>query len=490
MEFVEDRLRDNAKRYADKTAVYDEQGEISFRLLWEEACGFALYLRSLKLPSGARIMVRAKAAIPTVIAYYGIHLAGLVNVPCEATAGPEALASIAAETGASLVVSDIELSAGFSVLPYDDVRQLALAHFSSAAVFDDAGPETLCDILFTTGTTGKSKGVMISRRALAASTENLIKGSDITDDTVYLIPVPINHANGIRKCYSTISAGGTVVLVEGLSNIRKFYAALEKNKANFLLLPPSAVRMLLMLSAKMLAKYADQIKLVHTSAAPFPEADKKRLCELLPHTRLVFAYGSSEVANVSMFDYSNYPDRICCVGSLNIHSKVRITDADGNEIHSSKEQQGIVELGGDAVMSGYYNEPELTASVLKNGWVRTSDLGYFDEDGFLYILGRADDVINVGGLKISPTEVENVVMQFSGIAECACFGADDPMTGKKPVLIIVPERGVTVDPVVLGAFLEMRMEAYKIPKKIQTVQEIPKTSNGKIDRKTIVKIYG
>ena len=482
---VEQLLKRNAAQYADKPAVCDEQGEITFAELWKAARGFASYLGGLGLPAGARILVRALPEIPTVIAYYGIHLAGLVNVPCEATAGPEALAVIADETQASLIIADIALPEQYRSLAYAQIRPLAEANFTPEAAFDEPDPETVCDILFTTGTTGKSKGVQISIRALAASCENLIFGSDITDRTVYLIPVPINHANGIRKSYATISAGGTLVLINGLSNIRKFYTALEKYRANYLLLPPSAVRMLLLLSAKQLGKYADQIELVHTSAAPFPEADKQKLCELLPKTRLVFAYGSSEAANISMFDYSKYPGRICCVGALNRHSRVKIVDENGVEIASSQENQGIIMLGGDAVMTGYYNAPELTASVLKDGWVRTSDLGYFDEDGFLYVLGRADDVINVGGLKIAPTEVENVVMQYPGIAECACFGIDDRMTGKVPKLIIVPERKVEIDLTDFGAFLESKMEAYKIPKKIEIVSEIPKTSNGKINRKIL-----
>ena len=492
MEIIETAVHQCALAHPDKLAVADEREEISYGELYRAAGGFAQYLLGLSLPLGARVLVRAKPAVPTLIAYLGIHIAGLVNVPCEATAGPDALAAIAAETGASLVISDIELPEGADRLPYEKIRELADANADgmNGYTLPARDPEALYDVLFTTGTTGKSKGVMISARGAAACAENLICGSGIGADTVYLIPVPINHANGIRKCYATLCAGGTVVLADGLSNIKRFYEALEKYKADFLLLPPSAVRMLLMLSAKRLAAYADQIRLVHTSAAPFPEADKLRLCEILPKTRLVFAYGSSEVGNVSMFDYAAYPGRICCVGKLNVNAEVRIVDADRRDTASSKEEPGLIALGGAAVMLGYYNAPELTAGVLENGWVYTSDLGYFDGDGFLYVLGRADDVINVGGLKIAPTEVENVVMQFPGVAECACFGVDDPMTGKKPVLLLVPDRGKTVELTELSAFLEQRMEAYKIPKKFITADRVPKTSNGKVDRKAIIKQYG
>lgn len=485
MQSVIERIKTNAVTYGDKIAIYDEKSSITYAALWEKACGFAAYLRGLGLQSGARVMIKARPEIPTLVVYFGIHLAGLVNVPCEKTAGPEALASIADDIEASLIITDIEVPGGYPQLDYASVLAVAEQNANNGESFAMPAPDAVCDILFTTGTTGKSKGVMISNSALRASCENIICGSEITEKTVYLIPVPINHANGIRKSYATLYAGATLVLIEGLQNLANFYAALAKYKANYLLLPPSAVRMLLLLSAKELPKYADQIEFVHTSAAPFPEADKLRLCELLPKTKLMFAYGSSEVANVSMFDYSKYPGRICCVGSLNVNSKVKVVDENGNEIESSQENQGILVLGGGAVMTGYYNAPELTAGVLKDGWVKTNDIGYFDEDGFLYVLGRADDVINVGGLKIAPTEVENVVMQYPGIAECACFGVDDRMTGKAPKLNIVPERKTEIDLTDFRSFLASKMEAYKIPKKIEIVAEIPKTSNGKINRKVL-----
>ncbi|MCR5041686.1 MAG: acyl--CoA ligase [Clostridia bacterium] len=486
MNTVANTICSNAQKFPEKTAIHDEKGSITYAQLDHAVKNFAKHLKGLGLPSGSRIMVQSNSDIPTVVSYLAIQLSGNINVPCEKTASVDALELIASETEAAVIITDADVDGRYTRITFSEVMDIAGADDGNCSFeFDEPDPEAVCDILFTTGTTGKSKGVMISNRALLASCGNLITGSEITETTVYLIPVPINHANGIRKTYSTLFAGGTVVLLEGLSNLKKFYGAISEFHANYLLLPPSAIRMILLLSAKDLAAHADQIEYVHTSAAPFPEADKQKLCELLPNTKLVFAYGSSEVANVSMFEYSKYPGRICCVGSLNINAKAKIVDEDGNEIESSKDNQGIIMLGGSAVMTGYYNAPELTAGVLKDGWVKTSDLGYFDEDGFLYVLGRADDVINVGGLKIAPTEVENVVMQYKGIAECACFGIDDRMTGKIPKLNIVPERRVEIDIGDLKKFLASKMEAYKVPKKIEIVAEIPKTSNGKINRKVL-----
>jgi len=186
-----------------------------------------------------------------------------------------------------------------------------------------------------------------------------------------------------------------------------------------------------------------------------------------------------------MFDYSEHKGLISCVGQPNRNAHIFIVDDEYNEMQSSETNQGLIAIKGDVVMNGYYNEPELTKEVLRDGVVYTNDLGYIDENGFVYMLGRRGDVINIGGLKIAPTEVENVVLRYDGIAECACFGVADKMGGCAPKLNIVVKAGCDVNVSELKAFMTGHLEAYKIPKIVEIVEEIPKTANGKINRKEL-----
>ena len=342
-----------------------------------------------------------------------------------------------------------------------------------------------CDILFTTGTTGKSKGVVISHRAVVAVSENVQYGAEIPDDNVYLVPAPINHASAIRKLYVSMLTGTTVVLLDGFKDIRKFYSYIEKYNVTSILMPPAAVRMLLVLSKKELAKYSGQLHHIHTGSAAFPEADKELLCSLLPETRLYFAYGSSEAGCVSMFDYSKHKGLISCVGKPNKNAHIFIVDDNRQEIESSSTNQGLIAIRGGMTMTEYFEEPELTKEVLVDGVVYTNDMGYIDENGFVYMLGRRGDVISIGGLKIAPTEVENIVLRFPGIAECACFAIEDRMGGCVPKLNIVEEKGADVDINELKKHMASYLEAFKVPKLVAKVEEIPKTSNGKIDRKVL-----
>lgn len=186
-----------------------------------------------------------------------------------------------------------------------------------------------------------------------------------------------------------------------------------------------------------------------------------------------------------MFDYSKHKGLISCVGKPNKNAHIFIVDDNRQEIKSSSTNQGLIAISGGMTMTEYFEEPELTKEVLVDGVVYTNDMGYIDENGFVYMLGRRGDVISIGGLKIAPTEVENIVLRFPGIAECACFAVEDRMGGCVPKLNIVEEKGADVDINELKKHMASYLEAFKVPKLVAKVEEIPKTSNGKIDRKVL-----
>ncbi len=466
-------------------AVIANDEKITYKQLWSEVAGLANYIKSFNFEKGSRIIIKADSDIWFAVACMAIHLSGNVHIPLEKTIGIAGLEQIASELSAKMVISDIQACGDFVLVDSANVRTLGQEHYDENVQFDFPQDDDICDMLFTTGTTGKSKGVILSHKAVFAVAENVKYGAGIIDDNVYLVAAPINHASALRKLYVSFITGTTLVLLDGFKDIRKFYRYIEDYGVTSILMPPAAVRMLLVLSAKQLAKYSDQLHHLHTGSAAFPEADKQRLCEILPNTKLYFAYGSSEAGCVSMFDYSQHRGLISCVGKPNRNADIFIVDDDRNEIQSSSENQGLIAIRGDVVMNGYFNEPELTKEVLVDGAVYTNDIGYIDENGFVYMLGRRGDVISIGGLKIAPTEVENVVLQYDGIAECACLGVQDRMGGCVPKLNIVLQKGASVDTAQLKIFMAKYLEAFKIPKIVEIVEEIPKTSNGKIDRKNL-----
>lgn len=476
-------VKEYAQTTPEKTALIVDDIPISYAELWKRIRGFAAYLKSLNFEKGSRIVVKAFPTADFPVICFAVHLAGYTFVPIEKTTGPDGVKDIATTLSASLIISDQTIDTVAAFLPISDVQKTTSDNFDDSADFDIPDCEDYCDILFTTGTTGKSKGVLLTHRAVWTSSDTTATVNFIDENSVYLIATPINHAGGIRKLYCTMLRGGTVALVDGFMNLRRFYDAIEKYGVTATALPPSAVHVLLTVSAKQLEKYSDQIKTIHSGGAAFPETDKEALIRIFPNTHLIISYGSSEAGSVCSYDYGKYPGMTNCIGKVNESAEVLIVDDDRKPFKSSKEHMGLIAIGGNALMTGYYNAPELTEQILKDGILYTSDIGYIAEDGFVYMFGRKDDVINVGGLKIAPAEVENIVIRFPGVSECACFGVPDKITGSAPKLNIVTTD--EFDMVAFRKYLQSKLEMFKIPKTISVVDELPKTYNGKLDRKRL-----
>ena len=189
------------------------------------------------------------------------------------------------------------------------------------------------------------------------------------------------------------------------------------------------------------------------------------------------------VNNMSTYfkDFNKYAELKNCVGKAMPHSRAFFVDDNKKEIISSSDNIGLLAVEGDATMKGYFREPELTAEIKDGQIIYTKDMGYIDKDGFVYILGRNDDIVNVGGLKVSPLDVEAAVLSYSEVADCICIGVPDEITGEALKLLIVPSDGfIMMD---LQTILSEKLESYKNPKQIEIVDKVERTYNGKLNRK-------
>ena len=256
--------------------------------------------------------------------------------------------------------------------------------------------------------------------------------------------------------------------------------------ATSLYLPPAGIRYILTLAAKELAKFNDQLDFIYSSSSTLPGCDKEKLIDLLPDVRKFDAYGSSEVGAVCYIDYNAVRADGRCVGKPNPGVEIFIVDDNYNRIESSPENPGIIAIKSNTITAGYWNEPELTAQTIKNGVIYMSDIGYLDNNGYLYLVGRRDDVINIGGFKVAPTEVEEVALRMPMVADCACVPYDDENLGKVLKLFVRLNEGYILDSEEIARNLEKQLEAYKVPKYIEAIDAIPKTYNGKIDRKKLI----
>ena len=460
----------------EKTAVIEAGRSLSYRSLWQAVRGVACALAERGLDKGECVLLQGTNTPEFVAALYGIQLAGGIAVITARKPSAESLAQLKADTDARFFLGDAVDMTDIESLPFDSLWALP----DNGRDFAFPTEHQPVDMIFTTGTTGKAKGVLHPASVAAAGAENLVLGAQYTPDTVYLIYAPMNHVFGLRKVDAVLFAGGTIVFCDGMINIKKFFAAFEEHGANALHLLPSAARALFALTKDRLGRYAEQIRFVESGAEPFPEADKERVARLLPHSRLYFGYGSSEADNMTKYSYLDHPGLAGCVGAPMKHALLRFVNENGETHAATAEDPGFVVCGGPTVMLGYWREPELTASVLKDGWLYTSDLGYLDEHGFLRLLGRAGDVINVGGIKVSCSELEDLILRMEGVKEAACIPMEDKMSGQAPKLFVVMEEGTEFSKEAVKAFLARHLEHYKLPRQIVSIAALPRAANGKV----------
>lgn len=490
-ESVVEYIAIHAHKQPDVAAVIAEGRITNYKTLWNYIRGFSTFLQEVgSVKKGDRVVVMASQSLSFAICYFATHLAGGIFVPTERNLNIEGLERIIKSVEPKVLIvnelNDVKIFESLT-LSMRQIVDISDAYFSENATFTFPVMRDSSDILFTTGTTGSSKGVELAHKTLVATAENLIYGLEMKSDTCILVPGPLNHANPIRKLFTTMVNGSTIVILNGMTNVKAFFDALNHvNGTAACCLPPAAIRTLFQITGDKLKDYADRIDFIESATAPLPEPDKIRLGQLLPKTRLYNNYGSSESASVCMYDYSHYPGKENCVGKAMPNSHILIVNDNKEEINSSKEHMGLLACQGDVNMKGYWREPELTNQVLQNGIVYTSDIGYIDSDGFIYVMGRKGDVINVGGLKVSPTEVEAAALGYDDINDCICVPVEDKITGNAVKLCVVLKPGVSLDPRRIRNYLKSRIENYKLPKYIETIEKVPRTYNGKIDRKKLI----
>jgi long-chain acyl-CoA synthetase len=432
MDCVETRILTGAKHHPSRPAIVFDRERLTYAQLREAVERRAEQLGPL---NGRPVVFRATPCAGTIVCYLAVHLAGGVCVPLDKDAP-------------------------------DCAVQRANALLAAATI-----PPGVADVLFTTGTTGTPKGVMVGHGALLANSENLIGAQGYAPGLTFAVNGPLNHIGSLSKIAPTLMAGGTVRVTNGMKHITDFLRSIgdaPHKAATFLV--PASIRMLTAFAADSLATLKDKIDFLETGAAPMAQSDMERLGALLPHSRLYNTYASTETGVIATFDFNAGECLAGCVGHAMRHSAFHVS------------AEGMVVCAGRTLMTGYLGDKSATERVLRGGELHTADCGTVDDKGRLLLQGRKDDVINAGGYKVSPVEVENAALAVPFVKDCACVPFAHPVTGTALRLLVVADKA-QYDRRQLVSALRERLEPHKLPQDIRLTQRIERTFNGKIDRK-------
>lgn len=475
---IEEAIWDNANRFPAKIAVKSGKDSVTYGDLTRHIMAAARLFMSLPGYSvGRTIILAAGKQVEFVYAYFGAHLAGLTVAPVATDINATRFAYISKALDPYALV-------GFSGLE-SDVQQVSLAKFrdldlSAQLIASFPQEDFVADILFTTGTTGAPKGVPLTCANELAAANQINKFIRNDREDIELLALPVSHSFGLGRLRCCLVNGQTIILLGSFANVKKLFRLIDEEHVTGFTMVPASWKFLQKMAGDSLSQFSGQIKYIEMGSAFFSEDDKRHLASLFPNTRVTMHYGLTEASRSSFMEFHEDDANLSSVGKASPDVDIGIFDASGVKLAPGEE--GEICVKGSHVMKGYLWQDN--ANTFFGDYFRTGDCGVMTPDGYIYLKSRIKELINVGGKKVAPTEVDEQILKIPGVVDCACVGVPDPegVLGEvvKGCIVKDPSSNITFDEI--GAALVGKLEGYKIPVVWQWIEAVPKTHNGKIQR--------
>ena len=511
---VEEFLEQSARRFPEKTAVVCESRRIAYRALDAHCNRLAHGLAAMGVGRGDRVVVCLENSIEAVAAIFGILKAGAVFVAVNPTTKAEKLAYVLNDSGARALVTHGEKLRGIrscwgaapaldfvvvSGKPSGSVtargkRFVPFEDLCSTSGESAASPERAIDIdlaalIYTSGSMGLPKGVMSTHLNIVSAATSITTYLENTPDDTILNVLPLSFDYGLYQVLMAFKFGGTIVLERSFTYTHDVLSTLVREKVTGFPIVPTISALLLDVD---LAKYDfSRLRYISNTAAAWPAQHIAELRRRLPHVALYSMYGLTECKRVSYLPPDQIDIRPTSVGKGMPNEEVFIVDGDGSRVGPGVVGELVVR--GANVMKGYWRLPEETAARFRPGRIPgeqvlyTGDLFKADEEGYLYFVGRTDDIIKSRGEKVSPREIETVLCAVDGVIEAAVVGVPDPVLGEaiRACVVVRPGAGVTTDRILRHC--KLHLENFMVPAFVEVRDALPHTPNGKIDKRALAE---
>jgi acyl-CoA synthetase (AMP-forming)/AMP-acid ligase II len=492
-------VRDAARRFGDRPAIVDGDVSLSFAELSDRIDEAAGALAASGIEPGDRVAVWAPNGWEWVVAGLGAHAAGAVLVPINTRFKGREAAYVLDRSGSKVVFT----ATGF--LDTDYVGMLRDAGCSVPAVilrgepsqgttswreFLDhrhgdrplpaTEPTDLSDVIFTSGTTGRPKGVMATHGQTLRVFEVWSRGVGLREGDRYLIVNPFFHTFGYKAGILACLMRGATMYPQAVFDADETLRRIARDRITVLPGPPTLYQSILPHPDRD-ARDLSSLRLAVTGAAVVPVELIRRMREELTFETILTAYGLTEsTGTATMCRPGDDAETIATTSGCAIEgTDVRVVDDGGREC--PRGEPGEVVVRGFNVMRGYLDDPEATAEAIdRDGWLHTGDIGVMDERGYVRITDRKKDMFIVGGFNVYPAEVENELLSHDAVAQAAVVGAPDERLGEVGVAFIVPRPSATIDPDELVAWCRDRMANFKVPRRVEIVDSLPLNASGKV----------
>jgi fatty-acyl-CoA synthase len=508
---ISDQLARHARSVPDAVALRMDGVDRTYRQLDVRVDRLAHVLGARGVGPGDRVVVMTYNGLEMVEVFFACARLGAICVPVNFRLHADEVAYQLTDSGAVLAVVEAGLAATFArawkdvptvrhclvvgagdepgagMESYEDALRDAPATAARVAVDLDAP----AFIMYTSGTTGRPKGAVLTHYNLAVQTMSRFAHIGVPSDCrVWLISTPLFHIGGLAALLSSVMVGGrTVIARSGRFDPVGTVDLLERERVGYVFLVPAQWQAVCDVPG-IAERDLSALRLISWGASPATKALLHRMIETFPGARLLSVFGQTETSAVSTVLLGEDALRkIGSVGTPLVNVEVRIVDEQMNDV--PRGEIGEIVYRGPTIMTAYWNKPAETAAAFAGGWFHSGDLVRQDEDGYIYVVDRLKDMIISGGENIYSAEVEEAIAAHPEVAEVAVVGVPDERWGETPLAVVVPAR--EADPPTaeeIGEWCRARLAAYKVPRRVTVVTELPRNASGKVRKHELRQSYG
>lgn len=508
---VHELLETSARHWPAKTAVIHDDARVTYEQANAMANRLAAELIGQGIALGDRVVLFMENGIEYVVSYYGVLKAGAVAVPLNCELKSDSLKEVLENLQPKGIIASgrfeklfHDVDPGTFNIPVVLIKNPSLCWRSSTcavvawedaiqggAVANPALPmedASLASIVYTSGSTGTPKGVMLSHRNIVSNTFSIVRYLNLSGNDIQMVVLPFYYVMGKSLLNTHVAVGGTVVINNRFAYPACVIEQMVAERVTGFSGVPSTYAYLLHRSPLVEYRHKlESLRYCSQAGGHMARQIKEKLLESLPsHTALYIMYGATEAAaRLTYVEPKRLQSKIDSIGIPIPGVTIKVMDETGNEVPSGA--QGELVAQGPNIMQGYWMDDESTSGVLDGNGYHTGDLGYKDEDGYLYVTGRKDNLLKVGGHRINPQEIEDALMATELLLEIAVIGVEDDLLGQRLVAVAVPFRERTTAREILADGLG-RLPRYKLPSEIHFVGSLPKHSNGKINRANCLEL--
>jgi len=469
-------LEENVKNYPEKMAIIDDGHHLTFRELSQKVQDFSSIVATLSEKDVVSLVSENSAEF--LIAYLGIINSGRIAHLIPTEISEQNLKNQLKSANCGAVICSSAIKKNLSNFTSIKVPVFAFNELPSEPTEDVKIPKKneLAYLIYTSGTTAEPKGVAVSHAMIEFTTKNIVRILDYVESDIDLLPLPLYHSFGLGCFHTSLCVGSTLVLLKNANNLQNILESLKRYNVTTLAAIPVTLTKLLQFDTSILEDHFLNIRLIMTNSTPIPKNTVLKFKEILKKGHLATYYGLTEASRSTfmIFDEANHREE--SVGKAAPGIDVKIVNN-----HDDDSKTGQIWIKGNNVIKKYWNNPEADKNLV-DGWLQTGDIGYFDEEQYLFLKGRNDDMINVGGEKIAPYEIEEIVKQISGVEDVAAFGIKHEVFGQTIKLNVVKSKDSDLEKSEILTHCMKNLEKFKIPTKIDFVESIPKTDYGKVKR--------